>query len=80
MGKAKVWAQSLAVGLALLPPVANRHHGLVVAVLWTAVGLTLLSGTEHIVNRRSPVEPVPKTALGPPGAVPGLGAQPKGAG
>jgi CDP-diacylglycerol--glycerol-3-phosphate 3-phosphatidyltransferase len=79
-GKAKVWAQSLAVGLALLPPVANRHHGLVVAALWTAVGLTLLSGTEYILNRGSPAEPVPTTALNPPGAVPGLGAQPKGVG
>jgi CDP-diacylglycerol--glycerol-3-phosphate 3-phosphatidyltransferase len=80
MGKAKVWAQSLAVGLALLPPVANRHHGLVVAVLWTAVGLTLLSGTEYVVHRGTPAQPVGNTALGAPGAVPGLGAQPKGAG
>jgi CDP-diacylglycerol--glycerol-3-phosphate 3-phosphatidyltransferase len=79
-GKAKVWAQDLAVGLAVLPPVADHHHGLVSAVLWTAVGLTLLSGTEYVVHRGTPAQPVGNTALGAPGAVPGLGAQPKGAG
>jgi CDP-diacylglycerol--glycerol-3-phosphate 3-phosphatidyltransferase len=76
-GKAKAWAQDLAVGLALLPPVATHHHGLVVAVLWVAVGLTLFSGTQYVVDRRSAAPPVP--ALGASGAAAGLGAQPKGA-
>jgi CDP-diacylglycerol--glycerol-3-phosphate 3-phosphatidyltransferase len=76
-GKAKAWAQDLAVGLALLPPVATNHHGLVVAVLWTAVGLTFLSGTQYVVDRRGAAQPV--SALGASGTVAGLGPQPKGA-
>jgi CDP-diacylglycerol--glycerol-3-phosphate 3-phosphatidyltransferase len=76
-GKAKAWAQDLAVGLALLPPVATHHHGLVVAVLWAAVGLTFLSGTQYVVDRRGAAQSA--AALGTPGAVAGLGPQPKGA-
>jgi CDP-diacylglycerol--glycerol-3-phosphate 3-phosphatidyltransferase len=76
MGKAKAWAQDLAVGLALLPPVATHHHGLVVAVLWAAVGLTFVSGTQYMVDRRG-AQTV--GAIGASGAVAGLGAQPKGA-
>ena len=76
-GKAKAWAQDLAVGLALLPPVATHHYGLVVAVLWTAVGLTFLSGTQYVVDRRGAAQSVP--ALRAPGTVAGLGTQPKGA-
>ncbi len=76
-GKAKAWAQDLAVGLALLPPVAAHHHGVVVAVLWAAVGLTFLSGTQYVVDRRGAAQSV--ASLGASGAVAGLGAQPKGA-
>ncbi|TMM13644.1 MAG: CDP-diacylglycerol--glycerol-3-phosphate 3-phosphatidyltransferase [Actinobacteria bacterium] len=76
-GKAKAWAQDLAVGLALLPPVATHHHGLVVAVLWTAVGLTFVSGTQYVVDRRGAGQSV--ATLGASSAVAGLGAQPKGA-
>jgi CDP-diacylglycerol--glycerol-3-phosphate 3-phosphatidyltransferase len=75
-GKAKAWAQDLAVGLALLPPVATHHHGLVVAVLWAAVGLTFVSGTQYMVDRRGAAQPV--GTIGASGAVAGLGAQPKG--
>jgi hypothetical protein len=65
------------VGLALLPPVATHHHGLVVAVLWAAVGLTFVSGTQYMVDRRGAAQPV--GTIGASGAVAGLGAQPKGA-
>jgi CDP-diacylglycerol---glycerol-3-phosphate 3-phosphatidyltransferase len=77
--KAKAWAQDLAVGLALLPPVAFHHHGLVVAVLWVAVGLTYLSGTQYLLDRRGVRRRVP-APIGHPGRVAGLGAQAKGMG
>ena len=48
--KVKTVVQAVAVGLALLPPVADDHAWLASSVLWVAVGLTLASGVQYLVE------------------------------
>jgi CDP-diacylglycerol--glycerol-3-phosphate 3-phosphatidyltransferase len=48
--KVKTVVQSVAVGLALLPPVADDHAWLAAGVLWVAVGLTLGTGLQYLVE------------------------------
>jgi CDP-diacylglycerol---glycerol-3-phosphate 3-phosphatidyltransferase len=48
--KAKTLVQSIAVGLALLPPVSD--DGVAGAVLWVAVVLTLVSGAQYFLDGR----------------------------
>ncbi|HMC51648.1 MAG TPA: CDP-alcohol phosphatidyltransferase family protein [Acidimicrobiales bacterium] len=54
--KVKTVVEDVAVGFALLPPVAE-HHRLVVAVfLWGAVVLALWTGAQYLLNGRRLVE------------------------
>lgn len=46
--KAKTVVQSVAVGLALLPPVADQRPWIAAAALWGAVGLTLVTGAQYL--------------------------------
>jgi CDP-diacylglycerol---glycerol-3-phosphate 3-phosphatidyltransferase len=48
--KVKTVVQSVAVGLALLPPVADRHAWLASTALWLAVALTLTTGLQYLVE------------------------------
>jgi CDP-diacylglycerol---glycerol-3-phosphate 3-phosphatidyltransferase len=48
--KVKTVVQSVAVGLALLPLVADGHAWLASGVLWTAVALTLATGVHYVVE------------------------------
>jgi CDP-diacylglycerol---glycerol-3-phosphate 3-phosphatidyltransferase len=48
--KVKTVVQSLAVGLALLPPVSNENAWLASATLWIAVALTLATGAQYLVE------------------------------
>lgn len=52
LAKIKTVVQAVAVGLALLPPVADDHGWLATTVLWVAVALTLLSGVQYLVEGR----------------------------
>jgi CDP-diacylglycerol---glycerol-3-phosphate 3-phosphatidyltransferase len=46
--KVKTWAQDMAVGLALIPSLAFSHPGVLSAVLWLAVTLTVVTGLEYL--------------------------------
>ena len=48
--KVKTVVQAVAVGLALLPPVADDHSWLASGVLWIAVVLTLVSGAQYVIE------------------------------
>ena len=48
--KVKTVVQSVAVGLALLPPVAEDHAWVASAALWVAAALTLVSGAQYLVE------------------------------
>jgi CDP-diacylglycerol--glycerol-3-phosphate 3-phosphatidyltransferase len=48
--KVKTVVQSVAVGLALLPPVAEGNAWLASTVLWVAVGLTLMTGAQYLME------------------------------
>jgi CDP-diacylglycerol---glycerol-3-phosphate 3-phosphatidyltransferase len=48
--KVKTVVQSVAVGLALLPPVAEDEAWLASSVLWVAVALTLGTGIQYLVE------------------------------
>ena len=51
--KIKTVVQDLAVGFALLPPVADDWPELASAVLWVAVVLTLVSGAQYVLEGRA---------------------------
>ena len=48
--KVKTVVQAVAVGLALLPPVAEHQAWLASTVLWLAVALTLGSGAQYLIE------------------------------
>lgn len=48
--KVKTVVQSVAVGLALVPPVADGNLWLASAVLWVAAGLTLATGAQYLIE------------------------------
>ena len=48
--KVKTVVQAVAVGLALLPAVADHEPWLASSVLWVAVALTLLTGVQYVVE------------------------------
>ncbi len=50
-GKIKTFSQELAVG-AVIAPVTADHIGLGQALLWVAVGLTLVSGAQYLLAGR----------------------------
>jgi len=53
LAKVKTLVQDLAVGAALLPLTGHRHQpDLAATVLWIAVGLTLVSGTQYLLDGR----------------------------
>ena len=52
LAKAKTVVQELAVGAALLPLTADAHL-LSAVILWVAVGLTLVSGAQYLLDGRS---------------------------
>ena len=47
--KVKTVVQDVAVGFALLPATADRP-GIAIAVLWVAVGLTLVTGAQYLLD------------------------------
>lgn len=48
--KVKTVVQAVAVGLALLPVMGDGHGWLATGVLWIAVGLTLVTGAQYLVE------------------------------
>lgn len=50
VAKLKTLMQSVAVGLALLPPVAADQPWLVGGALWLAVGLTVVTGGQYLLE------------------------------
>ena len=48
--KVKTVVQSVAVGLALLPPVADGEAWLAASVLWVAVALTVGTGLQYLIE------------------------------
>jgi CDP-diacylglycerol--glycerol-3-phosphate 3-phosphatidyltransferase len=51
--KVKTVVQSVAVGLALCPPLAEDHTWAVSAALWVATALTLVTGAQYMVEGSS---------------------------
>jgi CDP-diacylglycerol--glycerol-3-phosphate 3-phosphatidyltransferase len=53
LAKVKTVVQDLAVGAAVLPLTGHRHHpDLAETALWVAVGLTLVSGAQYLLDGR----------------------------
>ena len=48
--KVKTMVQSLAVGLALIPVVADDHPWVAEGMLWIAVALTLVTGAQYVLE------------------------------
>ena len=48
--KVKTVVQAVAVGLALLPPVADDHLWLATSVLWLAAALTVTTGAQYLIE------------------------------
>jgi CDP-diacylglycerol--glycerol-3-phosphate 3-phosphatidyltransferase len=67
--KVKTWVQAIAVGLAIAPVGGDAYQGLLLVVLWAAVGLTIVTGVQYLWDGRRVI-----TALGGVGAPPGRGA------
>lgn len=55
--KVKTVFQDVAVGLALIPATSDGYRGLVAAVLWVTVGLTLATGAQYLWDGRRVVRP-----------------------
>lgn len=55
--KVKTVVQAVAVGLALLPPVAEHQAWLASTVLWAAVALTLVTGVQYLAEGRRATAP-----------------------
>ena len=54
--KVKTVFQDVAVGLALVPMASDGYRGLVAAVLWAAVALTLVTGAQYLWDGRRVLE------------------------
>jgi CDP-diacylglycerol--glycerol-3-phosphate 3-phosphatidyltransferase len=54
-GKVKTWAQAVAVGMAIAPVASDAYRSLAVGVLWVALGLTLTSGVQYLLEGRQVV-------------------------
>lgn len=63
--KLKTVVQGVAVGLALLPVVADHHLWVARAVLWVAVALTVVSGLQYLLDgARARAGPSPEADRG----------------
>ena len=51
-GKVKTWVQAVAVGLAIAPLTSDFSEALTVSALWAAVGITLASGVQYLLEGR----------------------------
>jgi len=51
-GKVKTWVQDSAVALALVPATSDALDVATVTVLWTAVGITLTTGVQYLLDGR----------------------------
>ena len=49
--KLKTFVQDLAVGACLAPPLVH-HHAVLVAVIWVAAALTLVTGGQYLADGR----------------------------
>jgi CDP-diacylglycerol--glycerol-3-phosphate 3-phosphatidyltransferase len=55
--KAKTLLQDVAVGFALLPPLGHHHPAVATAVLWLAVGFTVVSAAQYFLDGRRVAQP-----------------------
>jgi len=55
-GKVKTWVQCIAVALALVPTTSSAWEAGVVAAMWMAVGITLATGLQYLLDGRRPTE------------------------
>lgn len=51
-GKVKTWVQDIAVALALVPATGSVADAVSVTVLWAAVGMTLTTGAQYLLDGR----------------------------
>ena len=58
LAKVKTVVQDVAVGVALLPATGRAWQNLVAALLWVAVGLTLVTGAQYLLDGRKVVRAV----------------------
>ena len=58
LAKVKTVVQDVAVGVALLPTTGRAWQNLVAAVLWAAVGLTVVTGAQYLLDGRKVVRAV----------------------
>ena len=56
--KVKTVVQDVAVGVALLPATGRAWQNLVAALLWVAVGLTVVTGAQYLLDGRKVVRAV----------------------
>jgi len=50
--KVKTWVQAVAVGLAIAPVTGTAYRDFLIAVLWAAVALTLVTGAQYLWDGR----------------------------
>ncbi|MGI8983902.1 MAG: CDP-diacylglycerol--glycerol-3-phosphate 3-phosphatidyltransferase [Acidimicrobiales bacterium] len=50
--KVKTWTQAIAVGMAIAPVSGGVYRGVLLAVLWMAVGLTVVTGAQYLWDGR----------------------------
>jgi CDP-diacylglycerol--glycerol-3-phosphate 3-phosphatidyltransferase len=50
--KVKTWMQAVAVGMAIAPVTGDWYRGLLLAVLWVAVALTVVTGAQYLWDGR----------------------------
>jgi CDP-diacylglycerol--glycerol-3-phosphate 3-phosphatidyltransferase len=50
--KVKTWVQAVAVGMAIAPVTGDAYRGVLLAVLWTAVALTVVTGVQYLWDGR----------------------------
>lgn len=55
-GKVKTWVQAIAVGMTLSPVPGVGYQRLALGVLWLAVGLTLVTGAQYLLDGREVVK------------------------
>jgi CDP-diacylglycerol---glycerol-3-phosphate 3-phosphatidyltransferase len=66
-GKLKTLLQGLAIGAAVLPPLATAHLWVADALLWAAVVVTIVSGLQYVFAGRAAATNMTRPAPGPVG-------------